>query len=75
MSKRPGIITISPMESETCPHLKFSVDFDGHNEGSGFPLEDRQAVENAIVNLIKRHSKKYDIQIIDERIKQNVLFQ
>lgn len=70
---RDGTIEIDTMESETCPDLKFSVDFNGFNEGSGSPLKNEEEVKECVNNLIKRHSKNYKLKIVDKRIKQQTL--
>ena len=73
MIKREGTITINTMDSKTCPNLKFSVDFDGHNEGSGTPLETEEEVNSHVEYLLKQH-KDYKLKIIDKRIKFPVWF-
>lgn len=70
---RDGTITIDTMESKCCPNLKFSVDFNGWNEGSASPLENEEEVKRVVNDLIKRHSKNYRLKIIDNRIKQKTL--
>lgn len=71
---RDGIITIGTMTSESCPELKFFVDFDGHNEGSGSPFKTEKEAEEHLKYLIEEHKKEYKIKIIDKRIKQKTLF-
>lgn len=62
--KRKGIITINYCNNKENP---FSVDFDGFNEGSGSPCKDEQEVKEQVENIIKRHSEKYILRIIDKR--------
>lgn len=64
LKKRKGIITINYCNNKENP---FSVDFDGWNEGSGSPCKDEQGVKEQVENLIKRHSEKYTLKIIDKR--------
>jgi len=64
IKKRKGIITIDYCNNKENP---FSVDFDGWNEGSGSPCKDEQEVKEQVENLIKRHSDKYTLRIIDKR--------
>ena len=71
--KHKGTITIKKMES-SCPELNFSVDFDGFQEGSGSPCKDIEEVELCVQQLKERHSKNYDLEIKDFRIKQRTLF-
>jgi hypothetical protein len=71
---REGIIEIGNMKSDCCPELKFYVDFEGFNEGSGTPCESEEDVKKQVEYLINRWGKEYKLKIIDERIKQKTLF-
>lgn len=77
---REGVITISESNFSTNGEgfvngQKFiSVDFDGHNEGSGSPCLNEEEAQQEIKKLIERHRAIYTIKIIDERIKQRTLF-
>lgn len=73
MDKRDGTIEIGKMESETCPQLKFYVDFSGFQEGSGSPCETLQEAEQRIKDLIKQHSENYRIRVINKLEQQKTL--
>ena len=70
---RDGTIEIGKMDSETCPELKFYVDFTGFQEGSGSPCETIEEAQQKIKDLIKRHSKEYKIKIINKLEQQKTL--
>jgi len=56
MVKRKGEITIN----------ENSVDFWGFNEGSGTPCK-KEEIEKEVEYLVKKHSEKYKLKIIDKR--------
>ena len=69
-----GTITIKDLNSKENP---YAVDFDGKNEGSGSPCKDEKEVDECVKSLLKQHSSKYKIEVIDKRkgkeVKQAVL--
>lgn len=73
MLKKKGSIKIENMKSNCCPNLIFSVSFSGFNEGSSSPLGSEKEVQAHIKYLVERHSQEYDLKIIDNRLKQQVL--
>ncbi len=46
-----------------------SVDFSGHNEGSGSPMKDEE-VEKYVQQLYQEKSDNHKVEIVDERIEQ-----
>tara|TARA_R100000951_G_scaffold78558_1_gene66309 strand:+ start:118 stop:354 length:237 start_codon:yes stop_codon:yes gene_type:complete len=78
MDKRPATITITPKQNYCESHKGgagyISVDFWGHNEGQSGPYDTPEEVETQINYLLQYYKNKYNIQIIDKRIKQEVLF-
>ena len=72
MAKHKGIITIQ--EHKDWENFSYSVDFDGHNEGSGSPCKDIEEVELCVQQIKERHGKDYKLEIKDFRIKQRTLF-
>lgn len=76
--KRKATITIDPNRKYDISHkngARFtSVDFWGHNEGQSGPYDSEEEVEEQIKYLIERYKDKYNIEIIDKRIKQETLF-
>ena len=69
--RREGIISIENLD---CKENPFAVDFWGLNEGSGSPCKNEREVEERVKQLTERHSKEYNIKLIDKRIKQRTLF-
>lgn len=49
-----------------------SVDFEGHNEGCGFPCDTEEIANNTIEYLKERFSN-YNIEIIDKRVKNETI--
>lgn len=47
-----------------------SVRFEGFNEGSSSPCINEEEANKHLRELVEEHQKKYNIKIIDERIKQ-----
>ena len=68
-----GIITIQKHSKDEGWNFPFSVDFDGHNEGSGSPCKDIEEVELCVQQLKDRHSKNYKLEIKDFRINENTI--
>jgi len=66
MKKRKGTITIRISNG----NYPYGVDFDGFQEGSGSPCENEEEVNKILKELVDRHSKDYDLTIIDERKKE-----
>jgi len=52
------------------PKLKYSVDFEGYNEGSGTPCKDEAEVMEKVERLRTEYKEKYILEVIDERAKQ-----
>ena len=70
MTKRKGIITIDKMESETNSNLIYSVDFEGHNEGSGNPCKSEEEVNEVVKRLKADKQAEYNLEVIDRRKKE-----
>ena len=71
--KTRGTIRISYSHYSTdTEHAKkgdryISVDFTGHNEGSGSPCDTKQEADKQIAYLKAKHGSTYDLKVIDER--------
>lgn len=74
---KPATITISLGKYDSS-HKNgaeyISVSFWGHNEGQSGPYDTEQEADEQVNHLLKKYSNKYNIKIIDKRIKQEVLF-
>jgi len=87
--KYPGIIEIDKLEyddnseenlknwrEKETPFPKingFSVDFTGHNQGSGSPCKDMQEVNERVKRLIQEHQEDHKIKIINHLEVQQTL--
>ena len=74
--KRPATITIEKRnyaKSHKNGAEFISVDFWGHNEGSCGGCDSEEEANEKVQNLLKQYSTKYNIKVIDKRIKQTTL--
>lgn len=66
--KKTMLIEIEPLES-----WYGSVNYWGHNEGGGSPLNNEKEIQDMVKRLIKQYKDKYKIKVEDKRIKQATL--